>query len=40
MKSECCEARRDEVMQIWRMDGCDDSVREFVFDAFSYFEPV
>ena len=33
---------RDEViMQIWRLDGCEDFVsewQEFVFDAFGYFE--
>jgi len=34
---------RDEVMQIWRLDGRKDFVsewEEFVFDAFSYFESV
>jgi len=40
MKSECCESRRDEFMQIWRLDDCGDFVREFVVDAFSYFKPV
>jgi len=34
---------KDEVMQIWRLDGCEDFVsdsEEFVFDVFGYFEPV
>jgi len=34
---------RDEVTQIWRLSGCEDLVskwEEFVFDVFSYFEPV
>ena len=36
----CCRLNRDEVMQIWRLGGCEDSVsesEEFVFDAFGYF---
>jgi len=29
MKSECCEeAEQDEVMQIWRLGGCENCVSE------------
>ena len=40
MKSECCEeANCDEVMQIWRLGGCENFVgkwEELVFNALSY----
>ena len=34
---------RDEVVEIWRLVGYEDFVsesKEFVFNAFVYFEPV
>ena len=41
--SDARRLNRDEVVEIWRLVGCEDFVsewKEFVFDAFSFFESV